>query len=246
MVLLRIPVFLGTLLVLVFAPFGCGNRKEGAKINPVDNDTTATTSAKASNTFTSLSPDNVEITVSIEKMDASEFRIHYVLTNKGSKPVYRVVPYQVAPHYVLIRPFRLPRDQKDTSKFELPLPGTTKAKDIVVLFGVERTPDNIYFESVDSGSFVELAPGSSVQGTVTVPLPVRFQSYYDRLDEKGEKRAEDDINKMVHSEKGAPCFLAFAYLLHEDCIFMPDGHIAVASDENSRLAFSQPVNVRIK
>jgi hypothetical protein len=177
-------------------------------------------------------------------MDASEFRVQYTLTNKGSQPIYRVVPKDIS-YYMLIRPFRVAMGEG--REYTVPIPKTVKAQDIMILFGMEHLPQNVAREDMAVPVFVELKPGCSETGTLSVRLPVQMQSYYDSFGHPDDdKRAEDEINGMIHSETGVPCVLAFAYLFREDCIFEDDGTIAYASDLKSRLAFSQPVAIRIK
>lgn len=190
-----------------------------------------------------LTPDKLEIQVTVTRINGSEFRIDYILTNRGAKPVYRVVPEDSPHYYVLIRPFRMAFGEGKS--IWVPYANSEKASEILILSGMEQLPDNVEKEYPDEPTFVELAPAGTEKGTLTVKLPFQTSTFYGYFDRKAEKRAEHEINKMIQSEKGAPCVVAFAYLLREDCTIMPDGTIAFGSIVKSRLAFSNSFNLRI-
>lgn len=177
--------------------------------------------------------DNLEIKIRLEKVEDSQFYIAYVLTNKGSKSVYKVVSKE-APHYsILVRPFGVAYGEKENGSpvaYEVPFPRTLKAKEIMILYGLERPPDNVLYEVMQDPLITELLPGKSESGTVVINLPFQTKSYY--LSEKDIHECDKQINKMFNSQSAVSCRVVFAYLLPED---------TRDSEEDLRLAFSKPV-----
>jgi len=233
MTYIKLLVAMGVLAGMILLQ-GCGKRGE----NDIP-------SSKNDYYLSLTNTDNLEVKVRQENVGDAEFCIEYVITNNGRTPVYRVVPTGPPHYHILIRPFDVAVGERKNGTqitYSVPHPDSLRFKDVMVLFGTEQVPDNIMIEAIDAPIFQELKPGESEKGKVFLRLPIRKKSFYGLFAEETKfhsRLRENAIDRMISTEAGAPCVLAFAYLLPEDCLFEDNGEVSFGSEEKSRLAFSK-------
>ena len=169
----------------------------------------------------STNPDGLELKVKAEKTGKESFKIHYVLTNKGSKPIYRVVANDVfgtgklPEYFVLIRPFDIAYGEKRDGALIDPrysyaqvLADNVKPEELVILFGMDILINAKLEQWEDWAHYKELSTGKSISGTVDMAFPMEKTSCFGIYD---SGHGEDEINSMAKSVSGVPCVVAFGY-----------------------------------
>ncbi len=158
----------------------------------------------------STNADGLELKVKAEKTGKASFKVHYILTNKGSKGVVLMLPSP--PRYDMTITScdaafgqNADADLKDSKWL---LPDGTAAKQLVIMLG--EGVFHRYAEAPPEEYYKSLNVNQSLTGSVDVEFPLRSGNYTYFTDSNVGK-GKEQVYDMVKSKDGLPCMLSFGY-----------------------------------